>query len=205
MFLIPPPVSSRTGSLTNVTGWPAYSEAENCSANFSGTRWVLMKNLSMPMSSKWSSAKVMSGFWKMGTSGFGNSSVKGLSRVPNPAPRTNACLIGPMALNIPHAGGNRLARQRFAMEELRLLSPPAFGRGGDCSDLRCVIAKFDARNATVQSVHFVSPGRANLYRCETLSPNEMQSLRSDDGTFENERGSFQQGHRHPGVLPGQRH
>src|SRR5215472_5649489 len=70
----------------------------------------------------------MSGFWKIGTRGLGNSSVSGRSLVPSPAPRTNACLIAAMALEIQHGRGNSLARKRFAMEELRVLSFPSSGR-----------------------------------------------------------------------------
>ena len=50
--------------------------------------------LSAPLPMRWSNAKVMSGFPAMGTSGFGLRAVRVLSRVPRPAPRTNALRIG---------------------------------------------------------------------------------------------------------------
>ena len=59
----------------------------------------------------------MSGFWKIGMSGLGKSSVSGRKRVPSPAPRTNACVIEGIGLTIPHAGTNGLARHIIAVEE----------------------------------------------------------------------------------------
>src|SRR6266404_429038 len=162
-----------------------------------------MKIFSMPMSIKWSRAKVIRGFWKMGMSGFGNSSVKGRNRVPNPAPRTNACLIAAMELKIPNGGRNSLARQRFAVEELRLLCSANSRCAGDRRRVPCPSSEL--RGPEFQSVHFTAPRRANLYRRQALSPNEMHRLRNHDGAVENDGRNSEQSDRNARVLPDQRY
>src|SRR5262249_49226598 len=88
----------------------------------------------------------MSGFWKIGTSGFGNSSVSGRSLVPSPAPRTNACLISAIALKIPNGRGDDLARQRFAMEKFRVFPSPAT----DCDRHLIVVAVLEQSGPEVR-------------------------------------------------------
>src|SRR5262245_28190637 len=103
----------------------------------------------MPASIKWSSAKVMSGLWKIGTSGLGSSSVNGRSRFPSPAPRTNACLISVIALKLQHGRGTGLAWQHIAMEELWLVRPPTFGRDRHRGDFRFAAAELVTGNPKV--------------------------------------------------------
>src|SRR5437667_6224103 len=100
----------------------------------------------------------MSGFWKIGMSGLGKSSVSGPKRVPSPAPRTNACVMEGIGLTIQHGGTDSLARHVIAMEKFWRL----------------------------HSVHtLVLAYCANLYRAGALSPNEMQDLRIDDRAAQN--------------------
>src|SRR5436190_20530181 len=112
----------------------------------------------------------MSGFWKTGTSGFGSSSVSGRSLVPSPAPRTNACLIRAMALQIPNGRGNGLARQRFAMEKLRLFRFPTFVRCRHRNVFHLCTAEFASAAEGVWSVHVGDAWLAYLYRRQALSP-----------------------------------
>src|SRR5262249_11961567 len=114
----------------------------------------------------------MSGFWKIGTSGFGKLSVKGRRRVPRPAPRTNACVIEAIALTIPHGRNNRLARHVVAMEKRRPIS--ARGAPG------CNRDRHFRRNAThrlrrikeYQLVHLGPCPAADFYGALEVSPNE---------------------------------
>src|ERR1700676_1308191 len=106
----------------------------------------------------------------MGTSGLGRSSVKGRKRVPSPAPRTNACVIGSIGLTIRHGRRNRLARQLVTVEKLRFVYSLLARGGSGRVHLRGRVAQWLVRNQKSQPIHLVPPGRADLYGARALSP-----------------------------------
>ena len=73
------------------------------------------------------------------------------------------------------------------MEKLWILSSPSFAGRGDRHRIRVNIEGFVAGDEEFQSVHFDSFSGANLYRWQTLSPNEMHDLRTNQRTVEDNR------------------